>query len=664
MNKGQFKVYHTYGNAGSVTGSSYESGAERSIATTVLDWEIISQDVAEGTSTIAWKFSIDCSTSSKYDSDCAYITVAGTVAPQYYRYETGGVYTTVSPAVTVPTTRIDDGEIKEVARGEFTVKHNSDGTKTLYSLRALITLTGVYDEDGTSVFNTSYSPDLGHPTFGGTYNVTLDTIVKQGVIKTAPNFNDEESPTITYAIPKESTEAYVGISVSGSMLIPYRSVSVSSSSYTFNFTQSEKDILWALLDRGINTTEARFYIKTTCNGQTLEDYEVRTLEIINYKPTLAPEVWDANTDVRDRLTGSEYILVRGVSKPAFKTGGEVHKGAELSVQYCRHGGVTLNGATGEFTTVSGDDTTASFDFGITDSRGNSEQAPTMQFSTTVGNYIPYVKLTTNVEVTDMTADGDVQIKITGKCFNGSFGKKTNRLRVFYDIVKNNEDDFNHVDLGYADYASNYGNSFYVNGNEYTYTLNISGLEYLSVYDFTVWVADEVATAGVSAFTVIASTPIFDWGRQDFNFNVPVSVQGNLDLNGNLDVSGTLKVGGYTMPTIVAQGTSSSWTYRKWSDGLYECWRTLSVTSAVATSTNANWYSSGELSTTNLTFPVTFIERPTTVVQTMPTGSSYCIVFPSNTTGSTTKTGSYQLMSMSSLTSRAHLLTYQVKGKWK
>jgi hypothetical protein len=170
---------------------------------------------------------------------------------------------------------------------------------------------------------------------------------------------------------------------------------------------------------------------------------------------------------------------------------------------------------------------------------------------------------------------------------------------------------------------------------------------MSVYELTVRVSDEVAVQGTEARTVIASTPIFDWGRTDFNFNVPVTIQGG------------------SVPTLVAQSLSDSgWSYRKWSDGTAECWRTLSITATVGTATNANWYSSGELSATNLSFPFTFVSRPTTVVSVMPTGTTWAIVFPSNTNGSTTKTGSYQLNSMSSLASKTYLIAYDVKGRWK
>ena len=119
-----------------------------------------------------------------------------------------------------------------------------------------------------------------------------------------------------------------------------------------------------------------------------------------------------------------------------------------------------------------------------------------------------------------------------------------------------------------------------------------------------------------------------------------------------------------VPTLIESGISDGWAYRKWDDGLAECWKTLSVSTAISNASTGGWYSSGELSATNLALPFTFIERPTAITSVMPTGNTWAVIFPSNTGGSTTRTGSYQLMSTSSFTSKSYLISYQVRGRWK
>jgi hypothetical protein len=376
-------------------------------------------------------------------------------------------------------------------------------------------------------------------------------------------------------------------------------------------------------------------------------------------PTLDPEVWDANTDVIDRLTGNKYILVRHVSNAAYTTGGEAKKHATIDSQTTKNGDLTKYGASGTFDNV----TDNLFTFTITDNFGRTTQAET-EFSRSSGYFVDYVKLSCSVAVSEMTADGDVQVTITGKCFTGNFGKKTNRLRVFYDITKNNDEDFTHVDLGYADLASNYGNSFTVNGTDYTYKLNITGLEYLSVYDFRVWVADEVATEGVSAFTVLASTPIFDWGRTDFNFNVPVNVEGDLTVSGNITA------GGNTVPTIVAQGTAGIWTYRTWSDGTAECWGKKDFT--VTFPSSANWgglYTTGAISGSNILFPYgLFAETPVVNASLLVRSAGGILMAPGgagSNIANMDQTGVYEIARGASVSgSQYYTINYQVIGKWK
>lgn len=663
MLSNSYKYYYYRGGGGAMgTVAAVDGGVYTSSPFSLtLRWTA-TQDVVNNQSTI--NYAIDAEAYAVNGTEYVKLGASGTFPLSLYQ-DKQSYSTSIDWIDTKGVQKVYVGTPVTIATGSFVIDHKSNGGKTI-KLRvgsfpvqdAWQVVNGV--EQTTVSWGTGAS-NYATCTIEGTEDV-LDTIARHAVIYSAPDFTDEDTVPINYAVPSGIT-GYIYLSLDGAEGTESTALKAvtGAGTYNYSFSATDQKKLWTIQDQGLTTKRVRFYIKSTSSidGVTYrEPSNWINLNIINYTPTLNTEVWDSNTDAVNRLTGDKYKLIRYVSNASYTTGGVARKGATIQTQVTYNNGVSKHGASGVFEKIPGNDTSTEFDFTITDNYGRSLQE-TMQFSTTVGNYIPYVKLTCGVEVTEMTADGDVQIKITGKCFNGSFGKKTNRLRVFYNIAKNNADDFDHVDLGYAEYASNYGNSFSITGNDYLYTLNISGLEYLSVYDFTVWVADEVATEGVPAETVLAARPIFDWGRTDFNFNVAVTMQDNLE------VAGTLKVGNVSQPTIVAQSMSDTgWSYRKWSDGWAECWRNLSVTSAVSTGTNASWYSSGELSTTNLSYPFTFAARPTLTVQTMPTGTSYCIVFPSNTAGTAAKTGSFQLMSMTSLTSRAHLLTYIVKGRWK
>lgn len=626
-NKGSIITYQ-YPILGGGIGCSYSAGSSPSytwdIAKSTFNWSIASQDVVNNKTTFSWSLAV------QFYNNTGTASIDTLSVDEIYIYDSTQKYNKVTLHYDGNAKTVARGKTVTVASGTLVFDHEDDGTLTFpLELKVYMSAGSYYSNYAIEATN----------------SITLDTISRHALIYSAHDFTDEDTVAISYAVPSGIT-GYIYLSLDGNANTETTALKAVTGAGTYNYSFSEADQkkLWTIQDQGLITKRVRFFIKSTSNIDGLtyrEPSAYVNLTIKDYMPTLDPEVWDSNEDCVTRLTGNKYILVKGVSNASFTTGGQAHKGATIDAQTTFNAGIPKTGPSGVYEKV----TSNVFDFSIVDSYGRTTPA-TMEFDRAAGRFVDYVKLTCNVEVTEMTADGDIQATITGKCFTGNFGAKTNRLRVFYDIVKNNEDEFEHVDLGYADLASNYGNSFYTSGSDYTYTLNISGLEYLSVYDLKVWVADEVATAGVPAEAILASTPIFDWGRQDFNFNVPVTIQGGM------------------VPTIVEQGTHwSGWNYRKWSDGLAECWMTLEVTAAVNTATNASWYSSGELSATNLSFPFTFISRPSVTVQTMPTGQSWCIVFPSNTTGSTTKTGSYQLNSMSSTTSRKHLLAYDVKGYW-
>lgn len=57
-----------------------------------------------------------------------------------------------------------------------------------------------------------------------------------------------------------------------------------------------------------------------------------------------------------------------------------------------------------------------------------------------------------------------------------------------------------------------------------------------------------------------------------------NIDGDLTLTGSFDIGGqlnlndnSLKYQGFSVPIVIESGTSNIWTYRKWSDGVLECW---------------------------------------------------------------------------------------------
>ena len=631
-NKGTIKTGFTRTGTGYMYSTNYDESRSY-LCSTFFDWEIKSQDVVNGSSTIAWKLSVDCSTLGDYDSEAAYITVGGATG---CGSDFGGHH-----SETLDRIRINVGETKQITSGEFVVAHNSSGNRTLNNFRVSTDIFGVYDAEGVSVAyidtNTSLASIL--------VNITLDPITKHAIITSVADFTDEDaSVPVSYAMPSGMTgQIYLSLDGNANTESTSLVTVTNAGTYNYSFSATEQRALWGILDQGLDNKQVRFFIKSTTSDGTVfrEPSNWVNLRIVNYMPTLDPRVVDSNP-VSILLTGDEEKLIRYVSTAKFTTGADAKKHYEIATESCTNGGGNpVYGATGEIPNVNSN----YFTFSATDNAGRRVQTG-LEVPEEYGYWIPYVKLTCSATPTEMTADGDVAVTISGKYFEGNFStSRPNKMYLSYELSKNNEDPVSYTRGEITPQ---------VDGSDYSYTFTITGLEYLSVYDLTVKVSDEILTEGTVAHTILASTPIFDWGRQDFNFNVPVTITDG-------EVTGSV-------PSIVEQGTHySGWNYRKWSDGLYECWQRKVIPTMIGNDSSASgWYSSGAILATNLSYPITFVEMPTVNVSLTPTTNTWALIVPGSTPGTTEETGIYQLLATYSheFANRDYIFNYQVKGKWK
>lgn len=111
-------------------------------------------------------------------------------------------------------------------------------------------------------------------------------------------------------------------------------------------------------------------------------------------------------------------------------------------------------------------------------------------------------------------------------------------------------------------------------------------------------------------------------------------------------SGTIK---QSASYIVEQGTSGIWTYRKWSDGIAECW--CSINSSIP----SGWSGSG----ITLTFPFTFATVDYGIVQfhNYQVERAYTVITPTNATTITIHT-------KNSEDAFTAFFSIDVKGTWK
>lgn len=463
-------------NSGTLTGISANSSTNGGKYTIAFDWIIIDQSLEDNTTTIQWMLQVYNTTSKSVTANFANVSING-VNQAYNTSKSVGANSHVV-----------------FCDGTKEIPHNADGTKTFrVEINAAV---------GASGINAI-----------GWDNFDLDAITIAKITSLTDVFTDDGNPTIYYSNPLgeyvESIEACISFT-GGNDDIPYREISRTGTSYTFNLTDDERDTLRSLLYDGTSGI-VRFYIRTTDGSYRNWDYKNATVRFTNYMPTSSPTVTDGN-DVTYALTGSRNKLIRYYSEAEYSINGEGKKGAYIVTQYARNGETTLEYESGTFTNV----TSNTFYFSVTDNRGYT----TNNFVVfNDGNFIEYVKPTCHIKVTIPEA-GKSTLTISGVCFNGSFGAKNNNLQFQYTIREND---------GIAStYSISTTPTF--DGNNYSLTYTITGLNQSSKYTIGAIVKDSLAEAH-SETRSVGAISVFDWSKDDFQHNTDVVLANDKALNG-------------------------------------------------------------------------------------------------------------------------------------
>ena len=180
-----------------------------------------------------------------------------------------------------------------------TIPHNADGSKTIY-----------------------VSAYISHARFSSNsqgFNVALTTIPRQAEITSAPNFYDTDNPTIQYSNPAGNavTSLQACITLTGAQAdIPYRDVSKTGTSYTFNLTQAERNTLLAACPNS-NTLEVRFYLKSVIGGQTYYSRVYKTMTVKNANPTITGASYADTNSTTTAITNNNQQIIQANSTVRF-----------------------------------------------------------------------------------------------------------------------------------------------------------------------------------------------------------------------------------------------------------------------------------------------------------------------------------------------------------
>lgn len=536
-----------------------------------------------------------------------------------------------------PTTVVINGvTVYEKARLGYTnevfpvAKGSTSGTTTV-----------AHDAGGKATITISLSTAIYTTTKrNASANWVLDDIPRAAQILSAPDFNDEETTlTITYnnvaGAAVDKLEACIALYDANSQMwhssgADYREISKSDSSYTFNLTAAEQKNLRKAVTKQDGTLIVKFYIRTTIAGAYYLSSIEKNFSLINFTPTIAPTIRDIGGN-STQLTGNPQKIIKGFNVIEYNIGGQGRKEAYITNQQITCGSQTTTNATGTLTNVD----SAIFNLRVIDNRN------TITEETVTLGLIEYKPLTCNLEASIMLSGetiSKIDFTIKGNYWNGNFGAVDNTLTVKYRYKANSGN--------YGEWISaTDGSALIIDDNGYSVSNSISNLDYQNSYTIQAIAYDAVNTSGIESNEIKLKTiPVFDWSETDFNFNVPVSING------------------IAQDYIVESGKSGIWTYEKWASGKALCWGVYTHN----TSVNSLWQNgvyTGDNSTSRINYPFTFIEKPVETT-TLMTGD-YATWQYNKAVNGASATGDYNVARFGAVSSReTFYFNFYILGRWR
>lgn len=421
------------------------------------------------------------------------------------------------------------------------VKHNSDGKKTLS-------------------YSAWYSTLVSSGEITASGSKALTTIPRQATLSSAPSFNDEENPTVTYSNPAGNavSKIYIGIFTSDGLesFAPYREISRSGTSYTFDLDEIINEETGLTVRKKLrqrcnasNSMNFRYYIKTEIGDSTFRSSSLKTFSIINADPVAYPTVTDIGA-ASTKLTGSDpNVVIKGFNYLTCSYNAAPAKESELISFKIVAGSTTIvEDRVFESTTalpassILENVDSGTFEFTITDSRNNTN------IQTVQKTLVDYIPLTCDFINGKPTADGEMLYTIAGNYFNGCFGvpgtAMDNTLLVQLRYKKD--------DGAYCDWITVEPT---ITDNKYSVTNTLTELDYQSTYTFQARAQDALNEANYNHVTTseikVKCQPLFDWNEDDFAFNIPVNANNGMTVNNGintnkLEAEHTLMVRGHSV----------------------------------------------------------------------------------------------------------------------
>ena len=618
-----------------------------------------STSVTANTSSVSYSFSITRGSTGFYASQpfSWNITIGGqTIAISGFRFQ----ISTSDPAEQL------------IKSGTVTVAHNSDGKKTLSF--------SVSTPDASGI-----SPTYGPAAMSMTGEWALTTIPRASTV-TAGDANIGSVTTIKISRASSAfthTLTYAFGSLSGTIATKTGDTTLSWTVPTSFYAQIPK------AKSGKCTITCQTFSGSTLIGTTTASFQAQVPGAS--APAVTGTVADTNT-VTKSLTGNSQVMVRYFSNALCTISAQGKNSATITGKKI---GETV--VTGTTRTISGIEVNG-VTFSATDSRG---------FTTRVSktfSLVPYVKLTANGTVKRDTPTGSTgKLTLQGNYFNASFGAQSNTLTVQYRLQPEDE--------AYGDWKMI---TVTLDGNTYRAAVSLTELDYRKAYGVQVQATDKLMTT-TADLTLLPGTPVFDWGKNDFRFHVPVVAGGRtvqIDSDGGLPVlylsrddnilggvalsnstnrlylfsraANTGKDENYVIDPadpnlaaaksyylltskiapdyVIAQGSSGNWRWRKWNSGVAECWQRYGFTAPKMVEAGAIYYANQVVG--GFAYPFSFVYKPMEVVSADSTVGGWFACAQGSPTNTLTESGYYVFTAPLKRVSADVALSIHVMGRWK
>ena len=307
-----------------------------------VKWSQVSQSVENNETTIDWEAGINNGNYDRYYSNAVKIY---SVYINGVLVSNGGTWSNINPSAS------DIGLLS----GRVTIPHSSDGTK-IFSI---------------SISAWTYSSSY----YSGSDSFQLTNIPRKATILTAQDFTDEGNPTITYSNSARNnvTSLEACISITGTDDIPYRAISKTGNSYTFNLTAAERNTIRNIMSiyKEVNCS---FVLKTTIGGNTYYDYSFKKITIVNANPTIDTKTYEDTNATTLAVTSNNQLIIQNKSTLQFNfTNLKAYKSALLSKI-----SININGVVKEESLVGGDIASYTFNYGVVDVSQNIDAIVTIK----------------------------------------------------------------------------------------------------------------------------------------------------------------------------------------------------------------------------------------------------------------------------------------------